>query len=257
MSRMLSLFDDGLAAAAHLFQTGRTTRAAATLTQLRGGAGTTADAVKVLRAAAAVAVTAEKYRRARKLLREAIALAPTDAGLWFEMGRAFEDDPHGCDRKAVRRYKKAAQLNANDPKHKAVLGRAMVRINEIGSGVRQLCRAAEAAPTDADVLGVVAEGLREAGRAELAFQLLSKARFLAPADRGIEHLWSRAKFDMLAQQQKGGRGTTPTSIPMLRVFNDAPTPDVSNSPRTPYRADNTHSPTPHIARLRAFRSDMG
>lgn len=251
MSRMLSLFDDGLAAAAHLFQTGRTTRAAATLDQVRGGANSTTDAVKALRAAAAVAVADEKYRRARKLLREAIALAPSDAGLWFEMGRAYEDDPHGCDRKAARRYKKAAQLNANEPKFKAALGRAMVRINEVGSGVRQLCRAADAAPADAEVLGVVAEGLREAGRAELAFQLLSKARFLAPADRGIEHLWSRAKFDMLAQQQKTERGTAPASIPMLRVFNDAPA-------RIPHsRSDNTHTPAPHIARLRAFRSDMG
>ena len=71
-----------------------------------------------------VAASAEKYRRARKLLREAVALDPTDAGLWFEMGRAYEDDPHGDDRKAARRYKKAAQLNANEPKYKAALSAA-------------------------------------------------------------------------------------------------------------------------------------
>lgn len=247
MSRTLSLLDGGMATAATQYLTGRTTRAASTLALLRGGADTPADAVRVLKAAAAVAASDEKYRRARKLLRDALAFAPTDAGLWFEMGRAYEDDPHGCDRKAARRYKKAAQLNANEPKFKATLGRAMVRINEVGRGVRQLCRAADAAPTDADVLGVVAEGLREAGRADLAFKLLSKARFLAPTDRGIEHLWARAKFDMLAQQQKGDRCDTPSSIPMLRVFNAAPPP----------RTDNSHPPTPHIARLRAFRSDMG
>jgi Flp pilus assembly protein TadD len=251
MSRMLSLLDAGLATAAHQYRTGRTTRAAATLAQLRGGAGGSAAGVKVLRAAAAVAAAAERYRRARKLLTEAIALAPADAGLWFEMGRAYEDDPHGDDRKAARRYKKAAQLNANEPKYKAALGRAMVRINEVGNGVRVLCRAAAAAPTDAEVLGVVAEGLREAGRAELAFSLLSKARFLAPADRGIEHLWTRAKFDMLAERQHGTRGkTTPASIPMLRVFNAEPIPQKA-------RTDRHHAPAPHIARLRAFRSDMG
>ncbi len=250
MSRMLSLLDGGLATAAHQFRTGRPQHAAATLDCLRGGAGDTAQAVTVLRAAAAVAASAERYRRARKLLRDAIALAPTDAAVWFEMGRAYEDDPRGDDRKAARRYKKAAQLNADEPKYKAVLGRAMVRINEVGSGVRQLCRAADAAPTDADVLGVVAEGLREAGRAELAFSLLSKARFLAPNDRGIEHLWTRAKFDMLAQRQKGGRTNSPASIPMLRVFNDSPARPIG-------RTDNAHTPAPHIARLRAFRTDMG
>lgn len=249
MSRMLSLLDGGLAAAAHHYLTGRAAHAAATLSQLRGGTDSPAEGVRVLRAAAAVAFGQEKYRRARKLLREAIALAPTNAGLWFEMGRAHEDDPHGCDRKAARRYKKAAQLNANEPKYKAALGRAMVRINEVGSGVRVLCRAADAAPTDPDVLGVVAEGLREAGRAELAFKLLSKARFLAPTDRGIEHLWARAKFDMLAERQKGGR-MQPTAIPMLRVYQDVPT-------QANTRIDRGHSPAPHIARLRAFRSDMG
>src|SRR4051812_47177902 len=87
MSRMLSLLDAGLTTAAHLFHTGRTARAAATLDLLRSGAGTTAEAVRVLRAAATVAASAENYRRARKLLRDAIALDPTDAALWFELGR--------------------------------------------------------------------------------------------------------------------------------------------------------------------------
>jgi Flp pilus assembly protein TadD len=247
---MLSLFDGGLATATRLYAAGRTERPARLLGQVRAGATDTASAVKVLRVAAAVAITAERYVRARRLLRDAIALTPTDAGLWFEMGRAFEDDPRGCDRKAARRYKKAAQLNANEPKFKATLGRAMVRINEVGSGVRQLCRAADAAPTDPEVLGVVAEGLREAGRAELAFQLLSKARFLAPKDQGIEHLWARAKYDMLAECQRGGSRPQAVSIPMLRVFNDAP------AQPTP-RADVGQTPTPHIARLRAFRSDLG
>jgi Flp pilus assembly protein TadD len=251
---MLSLFDGGLAAAARLFQTGHTDRAAATLDLLRGGsADTAADAVRVLRASAAVAVSSEKYRRARRLLREAIALAPTDAGLWYDLGLAFEDDPRGCDRKAARRYQKAAQLNADEPKYKAALGRAMVRINELGKGVRVLCRAADAAPTDPEVLGVVAEGLREAGKAELAFKLLSKARFLAPADTGIAHLWTRAKFDMLAERQRaGGQTPAPASIPMLRMFNDAPQPTPTRT-----RTDFGHTPAPHIARLRAFRTDMG
>jgi len=253
MSRTLTLCGDGFAVAAGLFQAGRLGRAATALSAIRGGAASPTDAVRALRAAAAVAVSAEKFRRARNLLREAIALAPDDAGLWFDLGRAYEDDPRGCDRQAARRYKKAAQLNADEPRYKATLGRAMVRINELGSGVRVLCRAADAAPTDPEVLGVVAEGLREAGKAELAFKLLSRARFLAPADAGIEQLWTRAKFDMLAQQQRAdGRGSGPVSIPMLRVFHDAPQPAPART-----RTDYGHTPAPHIARLRAFRSDMG
>ena len=255
MSKMLTLTGDGLTVAARLFDLGQSTRAAGVLATLESGTETPADRVKVLRAAAQVALTQERFRKARKLLREAIALAPADAALWHDLGRAYEDDPHGSDRQAARRYKKATTLNADDPKHRAALGRAMVRINETTSGVKVLLRAAAAAPADAEVLGVVVEGLREAGRAEDAFRLLSKARFLAPADTRIERLWNRARFDLLAEEQRGNAAPpAPRVIPMLRVFSDAP----QKAPeRNTARRDYGHTPTSHIARLRAFRGDRG
>ncbi len=254
MSRTLTLTGDGLAVAAELFQTGRMTEAGGVLAALVGGTDSPIDRVKVLRAAAQVAVAQERYRRARRLLREAVRLAPTDAGLLHDLGMACEDDPRGCDLRAARYYRKATKLNSDDPNFRASLGRAMVRINETTSGVKQLLRAADAAPADADVLAVVAEGLTEAGRAGEAFRVLSQARFLAPACGRIQKLWQRARFDLVAEDQRGPTRPAPQVIPMLRVFSAQPIVHASAS--LP-RRDGAQTPAPHITRLRAFRGDHG
>ena len=250
MSKTLTLIGDGLAVAASLFHTGRTAEAGGVLAALAGGADSPAERVTVLRAAATVAASDERYGRARKLLREAVRLAPTDAALWHDLGRACEDDPRGSDLRARRYHRKATTLNTDEPSFRASLGRAMVRINETKSGVKVLLRAAAEAPADADVLAVVAEGLTEAGRAEDAFRLLSKARFLAPACGRIQKLWQRARFDLAAADQRGP--ARPAAVlPLLRVFSDAP----RAVERIYARRDANHTPTPHIARLRAFRGD--
>ena len=175
-----------------------------------------------------------------------MALEPTNADLYFQLGIAFESDPFGCDRKAKLAYKKATTLNADHPQFRAHLGRAMIRINELDSGIRVLCKAAAAAPTDTEVLEVLLEGLREAGRSDLAFQLLSKSRFLAPRDNQIQQLWARAKYDVARQTQKKVNHAEPTIRPFLRLVSAADD-----------RLDAASEPKAHIGRLRAFRTDRG
>ncbi len=200
--------------------------------------------VALLVRGASIASTSQRYRLTRNYLRQALALEPTNADLYFQLGVAFETDPFGCDRKAKVAYKKATKLNADHPQFRAHLGRAMIRINELDSGVRVLCKAAAAAPTDTDVLEVLVEGLREAGRSELAFKLLSKSRFLAPRDNQIQQLWARAKYDVARQSQKRVDDKEPTIRPFLRLVtaNDD-------------RLDAASEPQAHIGRLRAFRTD--
>lgn len=202
--------------------------------------------VALLKRGAEIASTSQRYRLARTYLRQAIALEPTDADLYFQLGVAFETDPFGCDRKARVAYRKATTLNADHPQFRAHLGRAMIRINELDSGIRVLCKAAAAAPTDTDVLEVLVEGLREAGRSDLAFKLLSKSRFLAPRDNHIEQLWARAKYDVARQNQKRIPGTEPSIRPFLRLVSASDD-----------RMDASSEPKAHIGRLRAFRTDRG
>lgn len=253
MSRMLSLFDAGYSAAMALARAGRTTAARSALDAILGGPVSPADAGKARRTAAELAVRAGKYRTARRHLWAAARLSPEAADVHHALGRAFEDDPFGCDRRAARHYQKAVELDASTPVYKASLGRAMVRINELRSGVKVLRRAAETAPTDPDVLQIVAEGLREAGQSDVAFRVLSKARFLAPGDAGIRDLWVRAKFDLARQGQVANREADERQdrevIPMPKLFG------TTAVQRT--RTDHNTRPAAHVGRFRAFRTDRG
>jgi len=239
MSRTLTLFP----ASAHPAEPVGMSRAEAGFSVSR-----CVDAADAHRSAAEVCLAAERFRAARRHLFAALRRDPADARCRYLLGRAFAEDPHGCDRRAARHYRKAVKLNASEPLHRAALGRALIRIDDTKAGVTVLRRAAQAAPSDAEVLAVVVEGLREAGESDLAFKLLTDARFLAPADDAIRHLWDRTRFDRVAQQQKQTRTDNtgaPGVVPFLRLHD-------ANTPRT--RADHPSRPAAHVGRLlRPFR----
>jgi Flp pilus assembly protein TadD len=252
MSRTLTLFS----ASAYPAEPAGRPRAVAPETGSAGAGVTGLD-----EAAAVVAercLRTGRYRSARRHLRAALRRNPADARCRYLLGRAHADDPHGCDRRAARHYRKAATLNASEPLYRAALGRALVRIDDIRSGVNVLRRAAEAAPADAEVLTIVVEGLREAGEAELAFQLLTKARFLAPANQDVLHLWNRTRFDVAAREQKAVRAEVARPepqrvVPFLRLVGGNTAPD---SARTTNRTRHDHpsQPDAHVGRLlRPFR----
>lgn len=244
MSRTLTLFP----ASAYPAESVGMSRAEAGFSVLR--CAEDADAVEAHRLAAEACLAAERYRAARRHLFAALRRAPEDARCRYLLGRAYAEDPHGCDRRAARHYRKAVKLNASEPLHRAALGRALVRIDDTKAGVTVLKRAAQAAPADSEVLAIVVEGLREAGESDLAFKLLTDARFLAPDDIAIRRLWERARFDRVAQQQKRTRAdnvatVAPRVVPFLRLHD-------ANTPRT--RADFPSRPTAHVGRLlRPFR----
>ena len=226
MSRTLAYFESGLATAAALAKSGRYSAARSALRGLRAACDWEPAAEHRLHSAAAEwALRSARFPEARKHLKRAVELAPDDAAGHFALGQAHEADPFGCDRMAVRRYRKAIQLNANQPLYRATLGRALVRVDNVRAGVKILCRAAEAAPVDPEVLEVVSEGLREAGQPEVAFKLMSHARFLAPSDTAIKKLWDRSRFSLTAATQVARReneertrpSETPAVLPFLRI----------------------------------------
>ncbi len=246
MSRTLTLFP----ASARVAEPAGKTRAETGYSVLRRE--NDADAADAHRSAAEVCLRAERYRAARRHLIAALRRTPDDARCRFLLGRAFADDPHGCDRRAARHYRKAVTLNASEPLYRAELGRALVRIDDTRSGVNVLKRAAEAAPADAEVLTIVVEGLREAGEADLAFELLSKARFLAPADTTVRHLWNRTRFDVVAQKQKASQPCEPSPagparvVPFVRLVGG----NTSPAPQTRTRFDrSSQQPAAHVGRL--------
>ena len=168
------------------------------------------------------------------------------------MGKAFEDDPYGCDRRAAVCFKRAVGLRPTDGRFHAAYGRALVRIGRNKAGVKRLLVAVEVSPADSVVLTVVLDGLIVAGKPRTAQRLLDQAAFLAPTSNEIRRLRERARFAVA-----GGRVTRPVlpvGRPKLLLFTPAP----SSRPLRVVgggmvRADAGSRQGPHFTRLAAYR----
>ena len=164
------------------------------------------------RLAARLHHAAGRYRLARRHLYQAAHFEPDAAEIHYEIAQAFESDPAGCDRRALRRYRLACRLVPRDARFRAALGRALVRNYKVKAGLVELRAAATLAPADAAVLRVVMEGLCEAGKPREAFGTVAKARFARTPV--MEKLQADAKFRLAAGP---ARGPKRTARPRLRI----------------------------------------
>jgi len=261
MSRMLTTIRDEMRRAQGLSKMGQNVLARHLLLDWLVRDGLSAQEIAAVRIASAeVSLAQGRYREARRHLRHAERLGIQDADLYYLWGRAHENDPHGCDRTAARKFRKATILNASEPKYRAALGRALIRISNVRSGVKVLRRAAEAAPTDPEVLDIVRDGLREAEEADLALQILNKAMFLAPGSREVKYLWQRARFDATAQQQKQSRkemrpasDDRPVAIPFIRIHSETSNDVQADAKIIRVRRDTPEHAEPRLAGLKAYR----
>ena len=255
MSRMLTFHDAAWASARECAANGRRADALVRLAPLLSSPDTP-PAIFLLahRLAARVRAAGENFRAARKHLHIAAKLAPQTAEIHYELGVAFERDPYGCDRRAARRFREAVKRNPREAKYVAALGRALVRINRVRAGVKHLRTAAELAPANATVLKVVADGLCDANRAGEASRIVTKARFLAPADAKLRRLADELRYAVAEQAQRHSAqrmvGAGPMMLPFVRSESGTATPSGEGGI---VRRDAASRTAPHMGRLRAYR----
>lgn len=264
MSTTLTLESAAWEAARAAAARGRTADALAQLDRLLARPDLSAAvAPHAHRLAGELALDLGRFSAARRALRAAAKLDPTCAGTRFLLGRAWEEDPDGCDRRAARCYRAALAREAT-PLHRAAFGRAAARCGCVRRGARELVAAAEAALADLDVVRLAAHGLLEVGCVSAARAVLAKARFVCPTGAAageLDALWERAKFESARRAQRKARpGRTSettryaqdarfatdggrVTLPFLRVFDGTPRRDAPSAPR------------PHLARLPRKRAD--
>ena len=242
MSMTLPFADAVWAAARAQAVAGDKHAALTTLTPLLSAAAP--DRLRLLahRLAGRLHFAAGRHHAARKHLYAAARVSPLTAEIHFEIGQAFEADPYGCDRRAARRFRRAVKLAPRVARFAAALGRSLVRRNKLAAGVRHLRAAAALAPTDVDVLRVVADGLADAGRPAEAFALVNAARFSAAGGRELAKLAADARFRLAA-------GPKRTRRPALKL--------VTAGGVERRDAGRLAVPGPHFTRLRAYYSDRG
>jgi Flp pilus assembly protein TadD len=246
MSRTLTLIDAAWASARELASAGRRADALAILKTLLAHPGVPAGiTAKAHRLAGMLHLHADRYGAARRHLLAAAKAEPGNADTRYQLGIAFEDDPYGCDERAARRFRQATKLDPHNATYWAALGRAAVRVNKIRVGVWAVKKAVALAPTDPAVLAVVVEALREANRSALAWKVVCKARFLAPASQDIQKLWQRVKFDLACTRQPKPHfvESSRTVLPFVRLVSPCGTSRL-------VRRDTGTQPSPHIDRLR-------
>lgn len=260
MSRMLTLTDAGIATL-HALAPHRPDALARLRRWLARPDVPAAAAADAHRLAGEILTDAERYPEARRHLKSAAALAPAHAPTFYLWGLAHERDPHGCDRRAALCFRAAARREPTNALYRAAFGRAAVRCNRVRAGVGELLAAATAAPGDLAVLKVVTGGLLEAGRFAAARRVLTRARFLRPADRQLAALEERVRFEKARHEQgrttrhrhgaelamDGGR----VVLPFVRVARQ----DEPEARGTTTRRDVVSLPRPHFPRLRVGRAD--
>ncbi len=258
MSRMLTLIDAGWEAIVSLATSGNRRLALARVESLLARRDLpVARAAAARRLAGELCLDADHFEAARRHLRVAAVLEPT-ARTFYLRGLAYERDPHGCDRKAARAFRRAVRLEPQNPLYRAAYGRATVRCGRLKAGVRDLLAAAEAAPADAAVTRLVVEGLLCGGRLAAARRVLQRCRFLRPADRDLAGLWDRLRFEAARRHQaEQGRTTRHRQdagfatdggrvvLPLVRVVADRP-PRPPSPDRSEVRRQVLSFPRPYF-----------
>jgi predicted Zn-dependent protease len=206
-----------------------------------------------------------RFREARRRFRAAAALSPTCARTFFLWGKAFENDPEGCDRRAAARFRLACKLEPENLLYRAAFGRAAIRCGHVKAGVRIMSAAAKASPGDLKVLAVVVEGLLEAGQTKTANRIVQQARFLNPNHTMIQGLQERVQFEVAGKKQRklgritrhrhdadfareGGR----VILPFIRLVGSD---SVCGNNGGSARRDRISIPRPHFNRLGVRRAD--
>ena len=267
MSRTLTLIPTGFDAICAAAASGRKAAALAGLDTLLARPDVPAALVlEGHRLAGALALDLGRFTAARRHLRTAAALVPTDAETRHFMGRAWEEDPDGCDRRAALCYRKATTLESANPLYRAAFGRAAARCGKLRRGIREMLAAADQAPGAVEVVRVVVGGLLEMGKPGAARRVLTKAQFLRPNHPELATLAARTKFEsarLVQKQAAKGREDTRFAqdaqlakdgdrvvLPFVRIADGTGSTGES---RGTVRTDTLSFPRPHLGRLHAGR----
>ena len=267
MSRTLTLIDAGWESVRATADRGQRADALGRLTRLLARPDVPAAQVaEGHRFAGELALGLGRYATARRHLRATAAMEPTLAGTHYLAGRAWEEDPDGCDRKAAIRYRAAAKLDPANPLYRAAFGRAAARCGKVKFGCHAMLSAAEQAPGDAAVIRVAVNGLLEVGQAASARQVLLTARFLCPANAELAALWERVRFETARQAQRKTKTHANTryaqdaqfatdgdrvTLPFVALAHD--THPSSGGEGGTVRKDTASFPRPYLARPRRAR----
>jgi tetratricopeptide (TPR) repeat protein len=249
VSDSIALVDHLLTRSRLLARLGRRTEARSLLNRLLDQPelrnGVRAEALRLL---ANVEVQCGRYRRARRHLVFAIRLTRHSDELYIEYARAIDADPNGDPKKAVKALRRAVSIDPMDVRYWSMLGRMAVAAGDRRLAWKVLRRAARLRPETADVLSEIIEGFLAIGLDREAQEVITAARFRAPAGVDLAALEAEFNFDRAVRKQEAARRDrgAATILPFPQTNREAQ-PLVADF--GVLRADCKSRSVPHVLRM--------
>jgi tetratricopeptide (TPR) repeat protein len=229
MSRMLGLVDSLLLSGRKQQQLGREGEALKIFKRLASFGDLPADVAEETQARLAeIHVGRGHYRKARRHLAAALAHQPQSSRYHALMAGALAADDRKGDRElALEHYRRALDLDGDDPDCLSEYGLLAVRMGEMTEGFVALRQAVELSPSSPELVSRLVNALCEEGREEEARQALRLAMFQNPRDARFQRLYRDWRFHQLRRQQQSEmRGLTvasgtsgPRILPFVRMMD--------------------------------------
>jgi tetratricopeptide (TPR) repeat protein len=202
MHTTLNLVEHALAMGRKYQELGRHRDALAVFTRLSGFRELPAHAAEEAQARLAeMHLKRRRFTKARRHLTAALRHSPDCARYHFLMATALHADEPGDLERAAGHLRRALELDPDNPRWLADAGLVALRLGQVEQGLGQLRAAAELAPQDAEVVGKLVKGLRQAGRADEARDCLRAALFRNPRAPRFRRLWGEFQLDVLRRRQ--------------------------------------------------------
>jgi tetratricopeptide (TPR) repeat protein len=248
MSMTLNLFDHLLARGRNLHKLGREHDALRLLHRLADFRELPpAVAEETQSRLADILLRRRRYKQARRHLTAALTQQPANARYHRLMAAALSGDDRMDPQRALEHYRKALEIDPDQPRCLAEFGLLAVRLGQVDEGLASLCRAVDVAPDDPEVVAALVRGLRQADRIDEARQVVKAAMFRNPRDGRFRQLWDNLQFELLHEEQdtlrrahragdedeegpvllpfvKPAPGSVPPSFGKKRVRRDGPSP---------------------------------
>lgn len=252
MSRTLNLVEQLLSRGRKLHELGRTGDALVVLSRLGGLRELPAEAAEETQARLGeIQLGRRKYIRARRHLAAALTHQPESAKYHRQMASAFDSPEKADEERSLEHYRQSLQCDPKQPRCLGEFGLLALRLGQVEEGLQALRRAAELAPDEPEVVGRLAEGLRQADQIEEARGVLQSARFRHPRDRRFHKLWNDFQFCCLHEAQQDayhedGNDTAndPMLLPFVCAAHEPEEPGSDNPPRrdAPAKLQGPHAP---------------
>jgi tetratricopeptide (TPR) repeat protein len=159
-------------------------------------------------------------KQARRQLAAALALRPKRAHSHFLLAGALADDEDCDPLRALRHYRRAAELDAGNPQYLCDWGLQALELEDTTTAFTALLRAGHLAQDDPEIMSRVAGGLRCVDAAAEAGAFLKAARFRHPRDQRWQALWRDHQYQSMRKYQQPTRRQC-TGRPIFLAFPGA------------------------------------